>query len=326
MKNKNLINKFKLKFLNIKKKIFGSKKEKEYHNKNLFEKKIQKLERNFLELFFSKKLVKNIKLKLIKNIKSNSFSERIFKKFLLKYFLRKLKHSEFSFFNYSSLKKINIFKKKLNIIILIGKSGSGKTITSAKIAFLLKKIGYKVLIGSINDYDQFFNKTKNETKFWSKELKVQWVLKKRRSKNPFNFLKTFLLDSFRKKFNFIIFDNLFESNISTNEKKKNFRKKFFKLKKIVKKMDNFICLNTFLVIDGIFPNSYERIQELNSIININSIIYTKMDIKYSQFGKIFEIYKNSKIPTSFIGIGEKKENLKFYLKNEYIKKILTIIT
>ncbi|MBR9679215.1 MAG: signal recognition particle protein [Nanoarchaeota archaeon] len=195
--------------------------------------------------------------------------------------------------------------KKPFKILLVGLFGSGKTTTSAKIAFLLKKKGYKTCMVSLDNYrPAAFEQLKqlgdaNGIKvFGEKGLKKQL--------NPWKKNEKDLL-----KHDVIIIDSAGRDSLQDK-----FVKEIVEVKKITEPDE------VLLVVPAEIGQGVEALaKNFHDNLNITGIIITKMDTSAKGGGALTASHI-TKTPVKFITTGEGVGDVEFFKPKRFVSRIL----
>ena len=97
-----------------------------------------------------------------------------------------------------------------------------------------------------------------------------------------------------------------------------------KIIRVIKKIDNSLPTSIVLVLDGnTGQNSIRQAEIFKETCNINSLIITKLD-GTARGGTIIPIAEKLKIPISFIGTGESKDDLVKFNCDDFCNALLDI--
>ncbi len=197
--------------------------------------------------------------------------------------------------------KISI-KKKPTKILLIGLLGVGKTTTAAKLAYFFKNRGYKVCLVNL---DQKRKASFEQLKQLGDKIGIITY-------NISDFPSLEKLDEFLgKKYEVIIYDTAgrnFIDDIMLTE-----------IKEIEKSLNPNYSILVTSADHGI--RIQEHIEKLSKHIPINSIIITKIDGS-AKAGSALIASKLTNAPISFIGVGEKIEDLEEFNLKRYVSRLL----
>ena len=210
-----------------------------------------------------------------------------------------------------SLKESNNNKK---ILIFVGVNGSGKTTTIGKIASQISS-EKKVLIAAC---DTFRAAAINQLKDWAHKNQNDFF-SGNANQDPASvaFQAT---EKFNKEdYNYLIIDTA--GRLSNNT---NLVNQLVKLKNVVSKIDNETLIETVLVLDGTNgSNMIKQVEIFGKELNVSSIIITKLD-GTAKGGALISIANKYEIPISYVGLGEKSEDLSVFSAKNYARSILNL--
>ena len=208
--------------------------------------------------------------------------------------------------------KINIQKNKLNIILIIGVNGVGKTTSIGKIANILKKQEYNIVIGAA---DTFRAAAIEQLEMWANKVDVR-LIKQEKGADP----SAVVFDTI----NYATKENLDVAIIDTAGRlhnKINLMNELSKIKKIIYSKKDVANIETLLVIDSTTgQNGLEQAKIFNGVTELSGIILTKYD-GTAKGGIIFPIIEEIKKPIKYLGVGEGIDDLKPFNANEFVKEI-----
>ena len=97
-----------------------------------------------------------------------------------------------------------------------------------------------------------------------------------------------------------------------------------KLKNVVTKLNTDTVVETVLVLDGTNgSNMIKQVDIFGKELNISSIIITKLD-GTAKGGALISIANKFEIPISYIGLGEKTEDLSVFSAKNFARSILNL--
>ena len=200
------------------------------------------------------------------------------------------------------------FKK---VILMIGVNGAGKTTSSAKLANYLKGNNKQVsLVGS----DTFRAAAIKQLKLWSDKLNVEFISNSKTS-DPASVVYDGVNSGLSKKLDHIIVDTAGRLQNSINLMNE-LQKIFNVTKKLTDEISVVINLDA-----NIGQNSLSQVEEFNKYIPIDSIILNKMD-GTARGGIAISIIDKFKIPVSYLGVGEKIDNIIPFDIDNYISSLI----
>ena len=197
------------------------------------------------------------------------------------------------------------------VILMIGVNGAGKTTSSAKLANFLKDNNKQVsLVGS----DTFRAAAIKQLKLWSDKLNVEFISNSKTS-DPASVVYDGVNSGLSKNIDHIIIDTAGRLQNSINLMNE-LQKIYNVTKKITDKITVVINLDA-----NIGQNSLRQVEEFNKYIPIDSIILNKMD-GTARGGIAISIIDKFKIPVSYLGVGEKIDNIIPFDIDNYISSLI----
>ena len=204
--------------------------------------------------------------------------------------------------------EIHIEDGKLNVILVVGVNGVGKTTTIGKLASKYVKEGKKVILGA---GDTFRAAAIEQLEEWANRAGAE-IVKSTQGSDP----------------GAVVFDTLVAAQsrgadiaIIRLHNKNNLMKELEKIHNIIKKKLGEQKYESILVIDGTTgQNALNQAKVFNEVTELTGFIITKLD-GTAKGGIVFSISEEIKKPIKFIGVGEKIEDLREFNANEYIQAI-----
>ena len=200
------------------------------------------------------------------------------------------------------------------ILIFVGVNGSGKTTTIGKI---VNKISNekKVLIAACDTFraaaiEQLKDWThKNQNDFFSGKANQDPASVAFQATEKFN----------KENYDYLIIDTA--GRLSNNT---NLINQLVKLKNVVSKINTETIIETILVLDGTNgSNMIKQVEIFGKELNVSSIIITKLD-GTAKGGALISIANKYEIPISYIGLGEKPEDLSVFSAKNFARSILNL--
>ena len=200
------------------------------------------------------------------------------------------------------------------ILIFIGVNGSGKTTTIGKIASQIRN-EKKILIAACDTFraaaiDQLKNwADKSNNDFFSGNNNQDPASVAFQATEKFN----------KENYNYLIIDTA--GRLSNNT---NLVNQLVKLKNVVSKIDPKTKVETILVLDGTNgSNMIKQVEIFGKELDVSSIIITKLD-GTAKGGALISIANKYEIPISYIGLGEKPEDLAEFSAKNFARSILDL--
>ena len=208
------------------------------------------------------------------------------------------------------LEKNDFFEKKqnLNVILVSGVNGVGKTTTIGKIGKIMKNNKNKVLFSAC---DTFRAAAIDQLEEWSKKVEVT-IVKSNPGSDPASVAYKALEIAKNNNFDQVLIDTA-----GRLQNKKNLMDEFKKIGNVVKKSDETAPHEVILVLDATSgQNIINQLEEFNKIIPITGLIMTKLD-GTAKGGILIAISKKYKVPIIGLGLGEKEDDLQIFSAKEF---------
>ena len=204
--------------------------------------------------------------------------------------------------------KINYASDGPTIILFVGVNGAGKTTTIGKIAYKLKEEGKKVLIVA---GDTFRAGATEQLVEWANKIKVDIVAKE--AKDPVSVMYDGVNKAKEENYDVVLIDTA-----GRLQNKINLMKELEKVNKVIGKLIPNAPHETLLVIDATTgQNGISQAKSFKEITDITGIVLTKLD-GTAKGGIVLAIKDSTGIPVKFVGLGEKKEDLRTFDIEKYI--------
>lgn len=200
------------------------------------------------------------------------------------------------------------------ILIFIGVNGSGKTTTIGKIASQMRD-EKKVLIAAC---DTFRAAAIEQLKSWADKSKSDFF------SGNINQDPASVAFQATEKFNKEDFDYLIIDTAGRLSNNTNLVNQLIKLKNVVSKINDKTKIETILVLDGTNgSNMIKQVDIFGKELDVTSIIITKLD-GTAKGGALISIANKYEIPISYIGLGEKPEDLISFSARNFSRSILNL--
>ena len=211
-------------------------------------------------------------------------------------------------------KKIDL-TKNLFVILVVGVNGVGKTATIGKLADRFLRDGKKVGMVAA---DTFRAAAVEQLKIWADRTKAEFFSAKELS-DPAALAYKSVMTAKEKKLDILLIDTAGRLHNKTD-----LMNELSKIIRVIKKIDESIPSETILILDGnIGQNSIRQAEVFKEICDIDSLIVTKLDGS-AKGGALIPIAEKLKIPISFIGTGESKEDLAQFDADQFCSALLGI--
>ena len=194
-------------------------------------------------------------------------------------------------------------KEKLNVTLVSGVNGVGKTTTIGKIGKILKTKGNKVMFVAS---DTFRAAAIEQLENWSNKIGVK-IAKSSQGSDPASVAYKAIEEALRDNFNQVLIDTA-----GRLQNKKNLMEEYKKIANVIKKIESEAPHNVILVLDATSgQNVINQVEEFNKIIPITGVIMTKLD-GTAKGGILLALAKKNKLPIIALGLGEKEDDLQLF--------------
>lgn len=206
---------------------------------------------------------------------------------------------------------INVKKGHLNVILVTGANGVGKTTSIAKLANRYKKQGYSVCLVA---GDTFRAGAVEQLKVWADRLNLPIFTPSKPNQDPASVIYNGLTYAKQNNTEVVICDTS-----GRLQNKTNLMNELKKIDNVIKKFDPTQPAESLLVIDATTGQSgIAQAKAFNEVTHITGIILTKMD-STSKGGIVLAIKDAFNLPVKFIGLGESFDDLEEFDLEKFIK-------
>ena len=198
------------------------------------------------------------------------------------------------------------------VIVLLGVNGSGKTTTTAKLAWKLKQEGKSVVVAAC---DTFRAAAVEQLKTWAQRLDLEIVASHTGADSAAVAFDALQAAKSRGR------DYLIVDTAGRLHNKSNLMEELAKIKRVLAKVDPTAPHESWLVVDGsLGSNSIEQAKAFHKTFGLTGLVITKLD-GTSRGGAIVGIWRELKLPIYFVGLGEQKEDLQPYSVENYARAV-----
>ena len=192
---------------------------------------------------------------------------------------------------------------KLNIILVSGVNGVGKTTSIGKIGKRFRENNSKVLFSAC---DTFRAAAIDQLEQWANKINVE-IVKSDPGSDPASVAFKSLDEAKKNNYNQVIIDTA-----GRLQNKKNLMEEYKKIAKVINKFDDTGPHEVLLVLDATSgQNVINQVEEFNKIIPLTGLIMTKLD-GTAKGGILIATAKKFKIPIVALGLGEKEDDLEIF--------------
>ena len=199
-------------------------------------------------------------------------------------------------------------KEKLNITLVSGVNGVGKTTTIGKIGKIFKDNGSEVLFSAC---DTFRAAAIEQLEAWSGKVGVP-IVKSDPGSDPASVAYKSIEYAKNNNIKRVLIDTA-----GRLQNKKNLMDEFKKIANVIKKTDETAPHDVILVLDATSgQNIINQLEEFDKIIKVTGLIMTKLD-GTAKGGVLIAISKKYKVPILGLGLGEKEDDLQIFNAEQF---------
>ena len=199
-------------------------------------------------------------------------------------------------------------KDKLNIVLISGVNGVGKTTTIGKIGKILKSNGSKVMFSAC---DTFRAAAIEQLESWAKKIDVE-ITKSTQGSDPASVAYRAIEEALKNNFDHVLIDTA-----GRLQNKKNLMEEYKKIANVTKKIDSEAPHDVILILDATSgQNVINQVEEFNKIIPITGLIMAKLD-GTAKGGILLALAKRYKLPIIALGLGEKENDLQIFSAEKF---------
>jgi fused signal recognition particle receptor len=206
-------------------------------------------------------------------------------------------------------------KEKLNVVLVSGVNGVGKTTTIGKVGKILKTNGGKVMFSAC---DTFRAAAIEQLESWANKIGVQ-ITKSAQGSDPASVAYKAIEEAIKGDFDHVLIDTA-----GRLQNKKNLMEEYKKIANVTKKIDSDAPHDVIVVLDATSgQNVINQVDEFNKIIPITGLIMTKLD-GTAKGGILLALAKKYKLPIIALGLGEKEDDLQVFNAEKFAEAFTKI--
>src|SRR5437763_8308891 len=202
---------------------------------------------------------------------------------------------------------------KLNVILIVGVNGTGKTTSTAKLARNLMHAGRLVMLAAA---DTFRAAAIEQLDIWAKRLGVE-IVRGQGGADPAALCYEAYQAAAKQEIDFLLCDTA-----GRQHTKANLMAELQKIKRTLGKLDADTPQETLLVVDASTGrNALSQAREFHNALGLTGLIVTKLDGS-GKGGIVVTIQDELGIPTRFVGTGEKLDDFAQFDRKTYLENLL----
>lgn len=204
--------------------------------------------------------------------------------------------------------------QRLNVILMVGVNGVGKTTTTAKLAAQFQKEGYKVLLAAA---DTFRAAAIEQLEVWAKRLGVEFV-RHQEGSDPSAVVFDALQAAQARGCNLVFIDTA-----GRLHNKANLMDELRKIKRVAHKAYPGAPQETLLVLDATTgQNALEQAKIFNQVTEMSGLVMCKLD-GTGKGGVLVALGQELPIPVRYIGVGEGIDDLRQFEPAQFLEALFS---
>lgn len=248
--------------------------------------------------------------KIMENIKENIKQEGLGSKEAI---VTEMKKIILPILEKSENKKLVLEKDVLNILLMVGVNGTGKTTTTGKLAHRFKQEGKKVLLAGA---DTFRAAAIEQLEAWANRVGVDFISKTQGS-DPASVVYEALDKAKQQKYDVLIVDTA-----GRLHNKQNLMAELEKIHRIIAKHDQKAKVQSLLVLDATTgQNAVLQAKYFHEVCSLDGLVLTKLDGN-SKGGVAVAVCAETSLPIFLAGLGEKMEDLVDFSSEDFVASLL----
>lgn len=206
-------------------------------------------------------------------------------------------------------------KDTLNIWLLTGVNGVGKTTTIGKLAHMSKESGYRCLIAAA---DTFRAAAVEQVKVWGERSGIEVIANPGQNTDPAAVVFDAISAAKSRNIELLLVDTA-----GRLQNKKNLMDELSKIRRVVDKQSANAQIESLLVLDATLgQNGLRQAQVFAAAAKLSGVVLTKLD-GTARGGVALAVVQQLGLPIRFIGAGEGIEDLRPFSSYEFVEALLS---
>ncbi|MEY3196823.1 MAG: Signal recognition particle receptor FtsY [Pseudomonadota bacterium] len=202
---------------------------------------------------------------------------------------------------------------KLNIILVCGVNGNGKTTTIGKLAHYYKSLGKKVMVAAC---DTFRAAAIDQLAVWTEKAGVE-IIQGSENSDPSSVAYRAVEVAKAEGVEMLFIDTA--GRLQTQH---NLMEELSKIMRTIEKVAGYPPQHSILVLDATTgQNAFSQVEKFQQIAAINGLIVTKLDGS-AKGGVVVGLVQKFQIPIYFIGLGEGIDDLKPFDSQDFTRALV----
>lgn len=265
---------------------------------------LENLEEKLIKADLGLATVETLVRDLRKQAKQNNWNSQNVEQFL---------QEEFSvLLNAAPQAKLNLVDDKLNIILVVGVNGTGKTTSIGKLCYRLRQGGKRVLMAA---GDTFRAAAESQLEIWAQRAEVD-IVRLPDGSDPGAVVYSAIQKAQGEAYDVLVIDTA-----GRLHNKANLMAELQKVRSVIEKHGSNTNLEALLVIDASTgQNGLQQARVFSEFCPLTGVILTKLDGS-AKGGIVFSIARELKIPVKLIGLGEKIDDLRDFEPELFVQAL-----
>ncbi|MDG2991390.1 signal recognition particle-docking protein FtsY [Candidatus Synechococcus calcipolaris G9] len=206
-------------------------------------------------------------------------------------------------------------KQELNVWLMTGVNGVGKTTTIGKIAHVSTQSGYRCLVAAA---DTFRAAAAEQVKIWAERSQVEVIANPGKNTDPAAVVFDAIIAAQARDAELLLVDTA-----GRLQNKKNLMEELKKIRRIIDKKAPNAAIESLLVLDATLgQNGLRQAQVFAEAAQLTGVIITKLD-GTAKGGVALAVVQELGLPIRFIGAGEGISDLRPFSSYEFVEALLS---
>jgi fused signal recognition particle receptor len=208
--------------------------------------------------------------------------------------------------------KLSLQDKKLNIVLMIGVNGTGKTTTAGKLCLRFQQQGKKVILAAA---DTFRAAAIEQLKHWGEKTHTP-VIAHEEGSDPASVVYDAIHAAISRNTDVLIIDTA-----GRLHNKQNLMDELAKIKRIIAREAPEATYESLLVIDATTgQNAVVQARVFGEVMDVTGIVITKLDSN-AKGGVAISVAYETRLPIILAGLGEKVEDLVDFDPDSFVESL-----
>lgn len=208
--------------------------------------------------------------------------------------------------------ELKLEPNKLNIVLVVGVNGTGKTTSIGKLCWRLKQQGKKVLMAA---GDTFRAAAETQLEIWAERAGVD-IVRLPEGSDPGAVVYQAIQKATAENYEVLIIDTA-----GRLHNKANLMAELKKVRSVVDKQAGNANIESLLVIDASTgQNGLQQAKVFTEFCPLTGVVLTKLDGS-AKGGIVFSIARDLKLPVKLIGLGEQIDDLRLFDPRMFVEAL-----